>query len=201
VLEIGAGIGNVTGRLMARRTFYLAGERDPLHLHALRNRFLRTPNVTVQAIDPETTDFASLGAFDTALCLNVLEYAENPGAMVKSLAAAVKPGGNLIVLAPNNPALYGTLDRAMGHKRRFRERDLRETLEGCGFTVEKVHRLRSGAPAWWIYGKLLHRNRVNKFALKIFDKSVWFWRRVDPLLPWGALSLIVVARRNDAKGL
>ena len=43
VLEIGAGIGNMTGRLMARRLLYVAAEKDPLHLHALRNRFLRTP--------------------------------------------------------------------------------------------------------------------------------------------------------------
>ena len=48
VLEIGAGIGNLTGRLMSRRSLYVAAEKDPLHLHALRNRFLRTPNVAVQ---------------------------------------------------------------------------------------------------------------------------------------------------------
>src|SRR5215467_5104367 len=53
VLEVGAGIGNLAGRLMGRRLLYVAGEKDPLHLHALRNRFLRTPNVVVQQIDPE----------------------------------------------------------------------------------------------------------------------------------------------------
>ena len=51
--KMGAGIGNITGRLMARRVLYVAAEKDPLHLHALRNRFLRTPNVVVQRIDPE----------------------------------------------------------------------------------------------------------------------------------------------------
>src|ERR1043165_2012556 len=53
VLEIGAGLGTLTGRLMARKLFYVAGEKDPLYLHALRNRFLRTPNVTVCKLDPE----------------------------------------------------------------------------------------------------------------------------------------------------
>src|SRR5207247_6683935 len=52
VLEIGAGIGNITGRLMSKRLLYVAAEEDPLYLHALRNRFLRTPNVLVQRIDP-----------------------------------------------------------------------------------------------------------------------------------------------------
>ena len=54
VLEIGAGIGNISGQLMGKRTLYVAAEKDPLHLHALRNRFLRTPNVMVQRIDPES---------------------------------------------------------------------------------------------------------------------------------------------------
>ncbi|MGO8752949.1 MAG: hypothetical protein ACLQNE_43965, partial [Thermoguttaceae bacterium] len=46
-------------------------------LHALRNRFLRTPNVVVQRLDPAAPqDLAALAdRFDTVLCLNVLEYA------------------------------------------------------------------------------------------------------------------------------
>jgi hypothetical protein len=32
VLEVGAGIGNIAGRLMARRMLYMAAEKDPLHL-------------------------------------------------------------------------------------------------------------------------------------------------------------------------
>src|ERR1051326_2707809 len=79
VLEIGAGIGNITGRLMSRRLLYVAAEKDPLHLHALRNRFLRTPNVVVQRLDPEVPQqFGSLErCFDTVLCVNVLEYVQD----------------------------------------------------------------------------------------------------------------------------
>src|SRR6478609_216586 len=62
VLEVGAGIGNISGRLMSRRVLYVAAEKDPLHLHALRNRFLRTPNVVVQRVDPELPEeVAGLG--------------------------------------------------------------------------------------------------------------------------------------------
>lgn len=196
VLEIGAGIGNLTGRLMARRTCYVAGEKDALHLHALRNRFLRTPNVNVQSLDPEAAGFARLGLFDTVLCLNVLEYVEDPGRIVRAAAEALKPGGRMIVLVPHGPALYGTLDRAMGHRRRFRAAELRELLEKAGLQVEKTYGLRSGVPAWFLYGKLLRRARVDKLVLKGFDKTVWLWRWMDPLLPWPPLSTIAVARRD-----
>src|SRR5580658_8790819 len=94
VLEVGAGIGNIAGRLMGRRVLYVVGEKDRLHLHALHNRFLRTPNVTVQRIDPEVPeDLAGLeNCFDTVLCLNVLEYLDAPERVVQSLRATLKPG-------------------------------------------------------------------------------------------------------------
>src|SRR5579863_1142999 len=79
VLEIGAGLGNLTGRLMARKLNYVAVESDPLYMHALRNRFLRTPSVSVCRLDPENPDDYKQwhDQFDTALCVNVLESVEN----------------------------------------------------------------------------------------------------------------------------
>src|SRR3984893_3199357 len=102
VLELGAGIGNIAGRLMGRRLHYVAAERDPLYLHALRNRFLRTPNVSVQPLDPERSeDFASIGGpFDTVLCVNVLEYVADPGAVLDSARSVASPGGTLVILVP-----------------------------------------------------------------------------------------------------
>src|SRR5712691_10393358 len=80
VIEIGAGLGNLTGRLMGRKLQYVAGERDPLYLHALRNRFLRTPNVTVCELHPDNPDDYArwAGEFDSALCVNILETAKDP---------------------------------------------------------------------------------------------------------------------------
>jgi len=198
VLEIGAGIGNISGRLMGRRVLYVAAEKDPLHLHALRNRFLRTPNVVVQRIDPEVPqDLAGLeNCFDTVLCLNVLEYLDSPESVVRSLSTTLKPGGSLIVLVPRGPDLFGTLDRSLGHKRRYSAADARRLMESQGFVVDKLFGFnKAGTPPWFAYSKLLGSRTINKPVLKIFDKTVWLWRGLDGLLPWPALSLIVVARK------
>ena len=152
VLEIGAGIGNFSGRLMARRTCYVAGEKDPLHLHALRNRFLRTPNVVVQQIDPEHPgDLASMErCFDTVLCLNVLEYLDNPAALLETLRRTLKPNGTIIVLTPQGPGLFGTPDRRLGHKRRYAASEARRLLEAEGFVVETLYQFnKAGTPPWW----------------------------------------------------
>jgi glycosyltransferase involved in cell wall biosynthesis len=198
VLEVGAGIGNMSGRLMGKRMLYVAAEKDPLHLHALRNRFLRTPNVVVQQLDPEAPGaFASMeSCFDTVLCLSILEYMDNPVAALAGMRSALKPSGNLIVLVPGGPRLFGSLDLAMGHKRRFRTEDIRGILQQAGFAIEETFNFnKAGVPPWWIYGKLTGRRRISKIFLKFFDKTVWIWRLLDPVLPWKGLSLIVVARK------
>ncbi|MBZ5611407.1 MAG: glycosyltransferase [Acidobacteriia bacterium] len=196
VLELGAGIGNICGRLMGRRLLYVAAEKDPVYLHALNNRFLRTPNVSVLRLDPERgEDFENAGGpFDTILSVNVLEDLDHPEGAIGSAASMLKKGGSMVVLVPQGPALFGSLDRALGHRRRFSQADLRALLARHGLAVKQMYQLNKiGTPGWWLYGKVLRRKHINKLMLKIFDKTVWIWRRIDGLLPWRGLSLIAVA--------
>ncbi|MGH9666165.1 MAG: methyltransferase, partial [Bryobacteraceae bacterium] len=197
VLEIGAGIGNLTGRLMGKRIRYVATESDPLYLHALRNRFLRTPNVCVAHLNPAEPEALQnwRGAFDTVLCVNVLEYQADPAALVRQLRDTIGPGGDLVILVPQGPSLFGTIDETLGHRRRFRAAEVRQMLEGAGLHVERLHQLNKiGMPAWWLFGRVLRRRQINKLTLKMFDKTAWLWRRVDGILPWRGLSLVAVAR-------
>ncbi|HYL39326.1 MAG TPA: glycosyltransferase [Bryobacteraceae bacterium] len=199
VLELGAGIGNISGRLMGRRLQYVAAEKDPLYLHALNNRFLRTPNVSVRRVDPEQpADFQSIGGpFDTVLCVNVLEYVEAPEQLLRSAAEILKPNGSIVLLVPQGPALFGSLDQALGHRRRFSKSELGPSLAKHGFRVKRMYQLNKiGTPGWWLYGRVLRRKHINKLMLKIFDKTVWIWRRIDRLLPWRGLSLIAVASKE-----
>jgi len=199
VLELSAGIGTLTGHLMGRRLRYVAGEKDPLYLHALRNRFLRTPTVEVRELQPEQeADYAGLeGQISTVLCLNVLEYADNPATVLANAARCLQPGGCLIVLAPQCEALFGAVDKTLGHKRRFNSATIRKLIEQAGLRVERTHSInRVSTPGWWIYSRLLRVKQLNKLSLKIFDWTVWLWRRLDFLMPWPGLSAIVIARKQ-----
>ena len=176
----------------------MAGEKDPLHLHALRNRFLRTPNVTVRQMDPDCApDFEGLGEmFDTVLCVNVLEYVDDPAATLSLLRGTLRPGGTLIVLVPQSRGLYGSLDRAMGHKQRFRRDEMIALVRAAGMKVETARNFNKiSAPSWWLYSRVLGTSHISKVTLKAFDKTVWIWSRIDRILPWRGLSLILVARK------
>jgi hypothetical protein len=70
-------------------------------------------------------------------------------------------------------------------------------LEKHGFAVQRIYQLNKiGTPGWWLYGKVLRRKHIGKVMLKIFDKTVWFWRRADGLMPWPGLSLVVVGTKR-----
>jgi len=159
VLEIGAGLGNLTGRLMARKLQYVAGEGDALYLHALRNRFLRTPNVTVCELHPEEPADYVPGAdqFDTVLCVNVLESVKDPLGVLTSLRTCLAPGGSVLVLVPQGKGLYGSLDEGMGQLRRFSREELGQMLGQTGFQIEQMYQLNKiGTLSWWLFGKV-HR--------------------------------------------
>ena len=202
ILEIGAGLGNFSGRLMGKKLHYVAAEKDPLYLHALRNRFLKTPSVTVAELNPDNAaGYAQwAGQFESTLCVNLLESVADPAGVLKSLAQSLKPGGNVVVLVPQHPKLFGPLDEGLGQKRRFSKEQLRELMGAADLEVMEERGFNKiGTLSWWLSGKVLGQRKMNRVILKLWDKTVWFWRRVDWLLPWDGLSLIVVGRLRPAK--
>ncbi len=198
ILEIGAGVGAITGQLMGKRLRYVAAESEPLYLHSLWNRFLRTPNVEVKTLDANKPEgYADLdGPFESVLCLNVLEYQENPEAVLRRLHNCLVPQGKLVMLVPQGPGLFGSLDRTLGHRQRFTRAAIEQQTRQAGFTVERAIQInKMGSFFWWVSSRVLRVERLSKVFLKLFDKTVWIWRLLDPILPWNGLSLIVIARK------
>jgi glycosyltransferase involved in cell wall biosynthesis len=197
VLEIGAGIGNMTVQLLPRET-YVASDMDDLHLEVLQNLSLRSLHLKSQRIDAQNPDdFKELqNKVDTVVCLNVLEHIPDSRAALKNMYDVLEPGGRAIILVPQGHWLYSPLDKALEHVKRYTRSELANALSEAGFQVEKTfHFNRIGVAGWALNGKLLRRTRMAKFQLKMFDSLVWLWRRIDWLLPWHGLSIVGVARK------
>jgi glycosyltransferase involved in cell wall biosynthesis len=198
VLELRAGTGHLTSKLMSRRLRYVVSEKDPLMLHALSNRFLRTPSVQVAGIDPSSqVDYEPYsGSFDSVVCVNVLEFEDDPEKVLRGAFQSLRPGGKLLLLTPLQPFLFSSIDKTLGHLRRFERHQLESICADCGFhVVARRDFNRVGALSWLLYGKLLRRRSIPKINLKLFDKTVWLWKRLDWLFPWKGLSFVVVAER------
>ena len=199
VLEIGAGIGNLSQCLCSRRSSYVATDVDNEHLARLGIRFQNQPNVRLRRCDLSAPgDFAPFaGQADTVVCLNVLEHIEDDAAGLRNIATALAPGGRAIVLVPQDQSIYGTLDKVLGHYRRYSQAELRSKMEQAGFEVERVLEFnRVTRPGWYLNGRILKRRHFSRFQLWWFDRLVWLWRRIERLIPWPAVSIIAVGRKR-----
>ena len=139
------------------------------------------------------------GRFDTVLCLNVLEYLDDPAPVIGLAARHAEGQGVLVVLVPNGPFLFGSLDRSLGINGATIRRKARRCWSRTDFRwKESISLNKAGAPPWWAYSRLFGSGKINKLVFKLFDKTVWLWSRIDCLMPWPGLSLIVVARKRGA---
>ncbi|HZS32982.1 MAG TPA: glycosyltransferase [Methylomirabilota bacterium] len=198
VLEIGAGIGSLT-RFLLDRSLVLATDLNPRYLRILANTFERHTRVEVAPLDLRTFDPATLAArgIDTVVCLNVLEHVEDDRAALRRLHDALVPGGRLLLLVPAHPRLYGSIDRAVHHFRRYARADLVRRLEEAGFHVERtIFFNRLGVAGWFVNGSLLRRQRVPGLQVRFQNLLVPLLRAEAHVpLPFG-LSLIAIARRG-----
>jgi glycosyltransferase involved in cell wall biosynthesis/phospholipid N-methyltransferase len=200
VLEIGAGIGNITSWLLPRER-YLASDINENYLQYLRNSAVGKPYLEVARVDlEEAATFEQLqGQFDTVVCLNVLEHVRDPEAALRHMRGALAPGGRVVIYVPQGQGLYSTLDEALQHRCRYDPAMLVGELQRTGFTVELWQQFnRASVPAWWLNGKVLRRRNFSRVQLKGLDWMVPLLRGLDRLLPWPGLGLIAVARRDDA---
>src|SRR5580700_10795374 len=138
VLEIGAGIGNMSVHLMPR-TIYWATDVNSHYLDHLWRLCPTRPYMRVAYTDAENPETFPAGqSFDTVVCLNVVEHVQDDAAALRNVWNVLDPGGRAIILVPCGPKLYGTLDEVLGHFRRYTRQQLIEVAERSGFRVEKM---------------------------------------------------------------
>ncbi len=200
VLELGAGTGNLTRHLAPRRNRYIATDIDCEHLARLRARLQHRPNVTTGICD--LTNAADFEPFerqmDSVVCLNVLEHIEDDMAGLRRIHSTLRPGGRAVVLVPQGARVFGTLDTALGHYRRYSKDELASKLTSAGFRVESVLEFnRITYPGWYLNGRLLKRRTFSRLQLSLFDRLVPMWRAIDQSLPWPPTSVIGVGVRED----
>jgi SAM-dependent methyltransferase len=161
----------------------------------MRERFADDDRIVVA----EGTD-ASLepSSCDTIVLSNVLEHIPDDSAALRSIRAALRPGGRVIVYSPAFDSLYSNFDAMVGHYRRYRLSGLRRRLRAAGFDVVESRYVNSlGAAAWLLYARLLGQVPTNPAASGLYDKvAVPMVRRLEAgrRVPFGQ-SILAVGER------
>ena len=195
VLEIGAGIGNLTLNLVPRPEYW-ASDINPHYLEQLEKLRHDRPYLRVSLTDGNVAETFPRGQqFDTVVCLNVVEHLENDIAALTNIRNSLGPDGRAIILVPHSPRLFGSLDRALGHFRRYTNQQFARAAEEAGFKVEKIFGFnRIGTPAWWLNGRIMRRETFGFWQIKTLNFITPFVRKTDRWLPFTPLSIIAVLR-------
>jgi SAM-dependent methyltransferase len=127
VLEVGAGIGATTRCLCdGRQTSWVALEPDATMSRELEVKFAADPlPIPVEVACGTLATFDAQRRFDAVLYIDVLEHIEADREELRRATSFLKPGGEIVVLAPAHGWLYSDFDRAIGHHRRYNAKKLR----------------------------------------------------------------------------
>jgi SAM-dependent methyltransferase len=196
VLEIGAGVGTMSAFLTDRELVVLS-DTNPGYLERLRARFAGQAHVKVVPLRlPATNGDLQAERLDTIICLNVLEHVRDDDLSLATMFRLLHPGGRLVLLVPSLPAIYGTLDRALGHFRRYTPAELRRKYATAGFRMRHLEYFNlAGIPGWWFTGRVLRRELIPTGSLRWYDALVPLFR-LERFLPWRVgQSLIAVGER------
>ena len=195
IIEIGSGIGNMSQFLTGRDRLVLT-DTEPAYRAYLERRFADEPGVSVTTLTlPETTPSLLKERFDTVVCLNVLEHIADDRGSLAAMRRLLRPGGHLVLLVPSVPGIYGTLDRKLGHFRRYTPRLLREMYAEAGFRMQALEYFNlAGILGWWFTGRVLKSDLIPTGSLALFDALVPLFR-LERLLPWRlGQSLIAIGK-------
>jgi SAM-dependent methyltransferase len=201
ILEVGAGIGNFTEMLLDRELI-VPSDKFQSCVDYLKTRLNTNAKVVPRQLDlehPAPDQNLAEFSFDTVICLNVLEHVEDDLRALSYMRSVLVPGGRLVLLVPAFQFLYGSVDRAIEHYRRYTKKDLIPKMHQQGFKVEQAFYMNViGMFGWFWNNRIMKIEEENSGQIGLFDRYIAPWaERIERALPppFG-LSLIAIGRKE-----
>lgn len=200
VLDVGCALGNIT-RFFHDRDRVIGLDVAPEFGELFNANFGHLPHYSFLLADFGHFDPESLREerIDTITCLNVLEHIKDDVGALETMREILMPGGRLVMLVPAYRALYGSMDAADHHYRRYAAREVRRKLYEAGFMVERVwHMNVPGMLAWLLNGKILRKTLASEGQYDAYNRLVPYFRAVERLIrPPIGLSVLAAARKRS----
>ncbi len=162
IMDFGAGNGN-----FARKTQDKI-KKSVLCVEPAENMKSCFEGLNLKSSLNEVTD----NSLDFIYSLNVLEHIENDESYLRELHKKLKVGGRIFIYVPAFPLLYSSMDKKVGHYRRYCKKELVNKMKNAGFKVNKCYYADSlGWFASLLYKMLPQRDgSVGVGSLKFYDR-------------------------------
>jgi SAM-dependent methyltransferase len=166
VVDFGAGIGTFAAMLRARGVNVTCVEPD-----AAQRALIRREGLEAVASLDEMPD----ASIDYIYSLNVLEHIADDAAALRAIASKLAIDGRLLLYVPAFQMLFSSMDRKVGHHRRYRRAQLVALARSAGLEVLTCRYADSlGFPATLAYKAIGSRSGdIDRRALMLFDRFVF----------------------------
>lgn len=130
ILDFGAGLGTYADILVGKGYKIDCLEPDNKLKKRLEKKGFKTFN-DVKDLKPYS--------YDLIYALNVLEHIEDDRSSIVALSKALKKGGKLVIYVPAFQILFSSMDKKVGHYRRFRKNRLDRHATDAGLDVKELY--------------------------------------------------------------
>jgi len=163
VLEVGAGCGSFTKNYLHKNLKSITlTEFDETNLSNLKKNFISNDKIKILKQNIKNIE----GKFDAIVYLHVLEHIKNDKDEIKEATKKLKKNGYLIIMVPAHQKIYGNLDQAVGHFRRYEINFFQKGFH----SLEKINIKFLDTLGYLLYylNKLIFKKEIYPSKLKIF---------------------------------
>lgn len=190
VADFGAGSGTFASPLQGRCREITCIEPDATLRTYLSQQGLSSIDSSKRLVDE---------SIDYVYSLNVLEHIEDDASALAEIHRVLKPGGRLLLYVPAFNLLFSSMDRKVGHFRRYRRGPLVALARQAGFAVEQARYVDSlGFLAALVYRFVANDSGdIDRGSLAFYDRFVFPVSRFLDKFAWplAGKNLLVTAKK------
>jgi len=188
VLDFGAGKGIFCNELSEYNVFAVEPDRS-MHEH------IKCPVVT--SLDEYDRNF------NVIYSINVLEHIKDHGGIIRKFRDALYPGGKVKIFVPAFPLLYSSMDRLVGHYRRYSRGELTSLLINEGFDIVDIRYFDFAGFFVSLPYKLVNRSgAINPAQVRFYDRYLFPASRFMDVITGGRLlgkNIMIEARKSSGQ--
>lgn len=191
IVDFGAGSGTFALPMVSRGHSVTCVEPDTI----LSNRLAKDGVKVLSSIE-----YFDDNSVDYLYSLNVLEHIENDDSICDLWYRKLRSGGTVLVYVPAFEILYTSMDKKVGHFRRYTKRSLEKRLFEAGFLINKSKYVDSLGYVATLLFKIFDNGSgdLNRRLLVFYDKWVFPLSRVLDLFlgRFFGKNVYVIAKKN-----
>jgi SAM-dependent methyltransferase len=191
ILDIGCGSGLLSKTLQDKNYDVVVIDNDNKAIEIAKKKGITG---FVADIDGWQTD----EKFDCIILGDVLEHIDDDKSVMRKVHGILKPNGCIVVNVPAYQVLFGKHDIALGHKRRYSNKELKSKLQDSGFEIEKLRHWNLLALPITIYTKLSKKDYPHEKVsnIKLLSRLLEKWLLAESKINYlFGISILCKARK------